>query len=88
MTLALHDTEGYVGDLGSVNGLIQLREAFILYPLLNSFLTKGFSEQLDDLEIELDYAIQRVDDPVIRDGGEYLLSLIRVCENAAYITDE
>jgi hypothetical protein len=88
MTLAIHDTEGYVGNLGSASGLSELAEAFAPYPLINSFLQNGFSEQLDGLEAELELAIQKATEPEIRDGGELLLGLIHACENSAFITDE
>lgn len=88
MTFALHDTNGYVGDMGSAHGLMQLQEAFANYPLINSFLLNGISEQLDELEAELELAIERATDPVIKEGAEFLLGLIHECEDAAFITDE
>jgi len=88
MTLALHDTNGYVGDIGSGSGLKQLHDAFVFHPLINSFLTTGFSEQLDDLEKELRYAIEQTSDPEIRAGAEHVLGLIQECEDAAFIMDE
>ena len=88
MTFALHDTNGYVGDMGSAHGLMQLQEVFANYPLINSFLLNGISEQLDELEDELEVAIEKTTDPEIKRGGEFLLGLIHECEDAAFITDE
>lgn len=88
ITFALHDTNGYVGDFGSAHGIKQLYEALSTYPLIHSFLGTGFSEQLDDLEAELELAIQNTTDPEIKAGAEHVLGLIRECEDAAFITDE
>ena len=88
ITFALHDTNGYVGDFGSAHGIKQLYEALATYPLIHSFLATGFSEQLDDLEAELELAIQNTTDPEIKAGAEHVLGLIHECEDAAFITDE
>jgi hypothetical protein len=87
MTFALHDTEGYVGDLGSATHLTRLHEAFAGYPVINAFFETGFSEQLDELEAELELAIERATNPDIKEGGEHLLRLFQVCENAAFIPE-
>lgn len=86
MTFYLFDSEGFVGDLASINGLMELRNLLDdRNPVITKFFDKGYAENIVKLQESISDIISTDED--INSTLDNFKELLKKCKDIAIIID-